>query len=102
MCIRDSPATPVSSVIGLTVSAVPQPTNGPPESLTGAVALQRRTRCTESKEGPNSFGPVSYTHLDVYKRQVQTTSGIDWLRWIISTIIAAVGIVIYGKVTSKA
>ena len=36
------------------------------------------------------------------KLGVQTTSGIDWLRWIISTIIAAVGIVIYGKVTSKA
>ena len=36
------------------------------------------------------------------KLGVQSTSGIDWLRWIISTIIAAVGIVIYGKVTSKA
>ena len=36
------------------------------------------------------------------KLGVQTTSGIDWLRWIISTIIAAVGIVIYGKVTSTA
>ena len=36
------------------------------------------------------------------KLGVQTTSGIDWLRWIISTIIAAVGIVIYGKVTTKA
>ena len=33
---------------------------------------------------------------------VQSTSGIDWLRWIISIIIAAVGIVVYGKVTKKA
>jgi uncharacterized membrane protein YeaQ/YmgE (transglycosylase-associated protein family) len=33
---------------------------------------------------------------------VQSTSGIDWLRWIISIIIAAVGIVVYGKVTNKA
>ena len=36
------------------------------------------------------------------KLGVQTTSGIDWLRWIISIIIAAVGIVVYGKVTNKA
>ena len=36
------------------------------------------------------------------KLGVQTTSGIDWLRWIISIIIAAVGIVVYGKVTKKA
>jgi uncharacterized membrane protein YeaQ/YmgE (transglycosylase-associated protein family) len=33
---------------------------------------------------------------------VQTTSGIDWLRWIISIIVAAVGIVIYGSVTKRA
>ncbi|HRC11608.1 MAG: GlsB/YeaQ/YmgE family stress response membrane protein [Actinomycetales bacterium] len=32
---------------------------------------------------------------------VQSTSGIDWLRWIISIIIAAVGIVGYGAVTKK-
>jgi uncharacterized membrane protein YeaQ/YmgE (transglycosylase-associated protein family) len=36
------------------------------------------------------------------KLGVQSTSGIDWLRWIISIIIAAVGIVVYGKVTKKA
>jgi uncharacterized membrane protein YeaQ/YmgE (transglycosylase-associated protein family) len=36
------------------------------------------------------------------KLGVQSTSGIDWLRWIISIIIAAVGIVVYGKVTNKA
>jgi uncharacterized membrane protein YeaQ/YmgE (transglycosylase-associated protein family) len=33
---------------------------------------------------------------------IQTTSGVDWLRWIISIIIAAIGIVVYGKVTKKA
>ncbi|MBK6440571.1 MAG: GlsB/YeaQ/YmgE family stress response membrane protein [Actinomycetales bacterium] len=32
---------------------------------------------------------------------VQSTSGVDWLRWIISIIIAAVGIVGYGAVTKK-
>lgn len=33
---------------------------------------------------------------------VQVTSGVDWLRWIISIILAAVGIVAYGAVTKKA
>ena len=30
---------------------------------------------------------------------VASTSGIDWIRWIISIILAAVGIVAYGAVT---
>ncbi len=33
---------------------------------------------------------------------VASTSGIDWIRWIISIILAAVGIVAYGAVTKKA
>lgn len=33
---------------------------------------------------------------------VQVTSGVDWLRWIISIILAAVGIVAYGAVIKKA
>ncbi len=33
---------------------------------------------------------------------VQTTSGIDWLRWIISILVAAVGIVVYGAMTKRA
>ncbi|MFZ1288079.1 MAG: GlsB/YeaQ/YmgE family stress response membrane protein, partial [Candidatus Phosphoribacter sp.] len=33
---------------------------------------------------------------------VQSTSGVDWLRWLISVVIAAIGIVIYGSVTKKA
>ncbi len=32
---------------------------------------------------------------------VQSTSGVDWIRWIISTIVAAVAIVIYGSVSGK-
>jgi len=33
---------------------------------------------------------------------VASTSGIDWIRWIISIILAAVGIVAYGAVIKKA
>jgi uncharacterized membrane protein YeaQ/YmgE (transglycosylase-associated protein family) len=33
---------------------------------------------------------------------VQSTGGIDWIRWIISVIVAAIGIVAYGAVTKKA
>lgn len=32
---------------------------------------------------------------------VQSTSGVDWIRWIISIIVAAVLIVIYGSVTGR-
>ena len=32
---------------------------------------------------------------------VEATSGIDWLRWIISIILAAVLIVIYGSITGR-
>jgi uncharacterized membrane protein YeaQ/YmgE (transglycosylase-associated protein family) len=32
---------------------------------------------------------------------VEATSGIDWLRWIISIIVAVVLIVIYGAVTGR-
>ncbi len=32
---------------------------------------------------------------------VQTTDGIDWIRWIISVIVAAILIVIYGSITGK-
>jgi uncharacterized membrane protein YeaQ/YmgE (transglycosylase-associated protein family) len=32
---------------------------------------------------------------------VEATSGIDWLRWIISIIVAAVLIVIYGSITGR-
>lgn len=32
---------------------------------------------------------------------VQETDGIDWIRWLISVIVAAVLIVIYGSVTGK-
>ena len=59
------------------------------------------TRTTGLDSGRGS-GQKEWTRWVAGKLGVQTTSGIDWLRWIISTIIAAVGIVIYGKVTSKA
>jgi uncharacterized membrane protein YeaQ/YmgE (transglycosylase-associated protein family) len=32
---------------------------------------------------------------------VQTTDGVDWIRWIISVIVAAILIVIYGSITGK-
>jgi len=32
---------------------------------------------------------------------VESTNGIDWLRWIISIIVAAVLIAIYGAVTGR-
>lgn len=32
---------------------------------------------------------------------VQSTDGIDWIRWIISVIVAAILIVIYGSITGK-
>jgi uncharacterized membrane protein YeaQ/YmgE (transglycosylase-associated protein family) len=32
---------------------------------------------------------------------VQETGGIDWIRWLISVIVAAVLIVIYGSLTGK-
>ena len=32
---------------------------------------------------------------------VEATNGIDWLRWIISIIVAVVLIVIYGAVTGR-
>lgn len=32
---------------------------------------------------------------------VEATSGIDWLRWIISIIVAAILIVIYGSITGR-
>lgn len=32
---------------------------------------------------------------------VEATSGIDWLRWIISIIVAVVLIAIYGAVTAR-
>ncbi len=32
---------------------------------------------------------------------VQETDGIDWIRWLISVIVAAVLIVIYGSVTGR-
>ena len=32
---------------------------------------------------------------------VEETSGIDWLRWIISIIVAAILIVIYGSITGR-
>ncbi len=32
---------------------------------------------------------------------VACTSGIDWIRWIISVIVAAVLVVIYGMVTGR-
>ena len=32
---------------------------------------------------------------------VEETNGIDWLRWIISIIVAAVFIAIYGAVTGR-
>ncbi len=32
---------------------------------------------------------------------VQETGGIDWIRWLISVIVAAILIVIYGSVTGK-
>jgi uncharacterized membrane protein YeaQ/YmgE (transglycosylase-associated protein family) len=32
---------------------------------------------------------------------VEATSGIDWLRWIISIIVAVVLIAIYGAVTGR-
>ncbi len=32
---------------------------------------------------------------------VQETGGVDWIRWLISVIVAAVLIVIYGSITGK-
>jgi uncharacterized membrane protein YeaQ/YmgE (transglycosylase-associated protein family) len=32
---------------------------------------------------------------------VQSTSGVDWIRWIISVIVAAILIVIYGSITGR-
>jgi uncharacterized membrane protein YeaQ/YmgE (transglycosylase-associated protein family) len=32
---------------------------------------------------------------------VQTTDGVDWIRWLISVIVAAILIVIYGSITGK-
>ena len=32
---------------------------------------------------------------------VAQTSGVDWIRWIISIIVAALGIVVYGAVTKS-
>ena len=32
---------------------------------------------------------------------VEATDGIDWIRWIISIIVAAVLVVIYGAVTGR-
>ena len=32
---------------------------------------------TYGKVVDNTFGPVSYTHLDVYKRQLQQQEGVD-------------------------
>ena len=32
---------------------------------------------------------------------VEETGGVDWIRWLISVIVAAVLIVIYGSVTGK-
>ena len=32
---------------------------------------------------------------------VQSTGGVDWIRWIISVIVAAILIVIYGSITGK-
>ncbi|MEI2826835.1 MAG: GlsB/YeaQ/YmgE family stress response membrane protein [Dermatophilaceae bacterium] len=32
---------------------------------------------------------------------VASTSGVDWIRWIISIIVAAIGIVVYGAVTKS-
>lgn len=29
------------------------------------------------------------------------TNGVDWIRWIVSVIVAAIGIVIYGAVTKS-
>lgn len=32
---------------------------------------------------------------------VQETGGIDWIRWLISVIVAAILIVVYGSITGK-
>ena len=32
---------------------------------------------------------------------VQETGGIDWIRWLISVIVAAILIVIYGSITGR-
>jgi uncharacterized membrane protein YeaQ/YmgE (transglycosylase-associated protein family) len=32
---------------------------------------------------------------------VQSTSGIDWIRWIISVVVAAILIVVYGSITAR-
>lgn len=32
---------------------------------------------------------------------VATTDGVDWIRWLISVIVAAVLIVVYGSVTGR-
>jgi uncharacterized membrane protein YeaQ/YmgE (transglycosylase-associated protein family) len=33
---------------------------------------------------------------------VQQTGGVDWIRWIISIVVAAIGVVAYGALTRKA
>ncbi|MGB8383247.1 MAG: GlsB/YeaQ/YmgE family stress response membrane protein, partial [Dermatophilaceae bacterium] len=33
---------------------------------------------------------------------VQQTGGVDWIRWIISIIVAAIGVAAYGALTRKA
>lgn len=32
---------------------------------------------------------------------VAQTSGVDWIRWIISIVLAAVGVTVYGNVVGK-
>jgi uncharacterized membrane protein YeaQ/YmgE (transglycosylase-associated protein family) len=32
---------------------------------------------------------------------VRSTSGVDWIRWIISIVLAGIGIVAYGNITGK-
>lgn len=33
---------------------------------------------------------------------VAQTGGVDWIRWIISIIVAAIGVVAYGAITKRA
>ena len=49
-----------------------------PETYQTTIQADLRSADREDKENPMKFTPVSYTHLDVYKRQTCIWANIEW------------------------
>ena len=73
MCIRDSPITPQSEVMETLMELKPWETTGmvvlQAESEISSINMVYGGASTGKRVMTSSSSPVSYTHLDVYKRQ---------------------------------